>query len=118
MVAITMTRFAELSQEDRDAVECMDLNTGLLVDDVAAVAHTAPPGEEGFNVSHEGGEYEVFDDLVDGLAQSNGQFVDYLLLDNDGCVYIKHLAADILTTVTAAIAWRFRWHIGIYRWKT
>jgi hypothetical protein len=50
----------------------MDLDMGHLTDDVAAVSHTAPPGEEGFDISHEGGEHEVFDDLVDGLAQSNG----------------------------------------------
>ncbi|KAF8233271.1 hypothetical protein L208DRAFT_1135283, partial [Tricholoma matsutake] len=31
-----------------------------------------PPGEEGFDISHEDGEYKVFDDLVDGLAQCNG----------------------------------------------
>jgi hypothetical protein len=67
-----MSWSAELSQEDCDAVECMDLDMGHLADDVAAVSHTAPPGEEGFDISHEGGEHEVFDDLVDGLAQSNG----------------------------------------------
>jgi hypothetical protein len=50
----------------------MDLDMGCLADDVTAVSHTAPPGEEGFDISHEGGEHEVFDDLVDGLAQSNG----------------------------------------------
>jgi hypothetical protein len=60
-----------LSQEDRDAVERMDLDAGL-AEDVAAVSHTAPPGDEGYDISHEGGEHEVFDDLVDGLAQCNG----------------------------------------------
>jgi hypothetical protein len=67
-----MARSAELSQEDRDAVEHMDLDMGCLADDVTAVSHTAPPGEEGFDISHKGGEHEVFDDLVDGLTQSNG----------------------------------------------
>jgi hypothetical protein len=63
---------AELFQEDRDTVERMDLDMGCLTDDVTVVSHTAPPGEEGFDISHKGGEHEVFDNLVDGLAQSNG----------------------------------------------
>jgi hypothetical protein len=77
---ISTSRSAELSQEDREAVERMDLDAGHLADDVTAVSHMAPPGEEGFDISHEGGEYEVFDDLVDGLAQCNGFVESFLFL--------------------------------------
>ena len=37
-----------------------------------AVSYTAPPGEEGFDISHEGGEFEVFEDVAAGLAESSG----------------------------------------------
>ena len=62
-----------LDQVDRDAVQQMDLDTGFGTnDDVDAISRTAPPGEEGFDISHEGGEFEVFEDLAAGLAAANG----------------------------------------------
>jgi hypothetical protein len=62
-----------LNQEDRDAVQQMDLDTGFSTNnDVDAISRTAPPGEEGFDISHEGGEFEVFEDLAAGLAAANG----------------------------------------------
>ena len=67
-----MTFCTELTQEDRDAVEQMDVDADGITDDVEAVAAMVPPGEEGFDISHEGGEYEVFEDIVEGLAQSSG----------------------------------------------
>jgi hypothetical protein len=67
-----LTFCAELTQEDRDAVEHMDIDADHTADDVEAVSGMVPPGEEGFDISHEGGEYEVFDDLVEGLAQASG----------------------------------------------
>ncbi|KAF8227689.1 hypothetical protein L208DRAFT_994249, partial [Tricholoma matsutake] len=36
------------------------------------ISHIAPPGEEGLDISHEGGEHKVFEDLVETLAQSTG----------------------------------------------
>jgi hypothetical protein len=50
----------------------MDIDADHTADDVEAVSGMVPPGEEGFDISHEGGEYEVFDDLVEGLAQASG----------------------------------------------
>jgi hypothetical protein len=50
----------------------MDLDADRGTDDIDAVSHTAPPGEEGFDISHEGGEFEVFEDLAVGLAESSG----------------------------------------------
>ena len=31
-----------------------------------------PPGDEGFDISHEGGEHEVFEDLAQGIADLTG----------------------------------------------
>ncbi|KAG1724147.1 uncharacterized protein EDB91DRAFT_1239995 [Suillus paluster] len=39
--------------------------------------YTAPPGEEGFDISHEGGEYEVFKGLLEQVASlSHIRYVD------------------------------------------
>jgi hypothetical protein len=43
----------------------MDLDAGFSADDVAAVSHIPPPGDEGFDLSNEGGEYQAFKSLVD-----------------------------------------------------
>ena len=50
----------------------MDLDAGHSTEDTFAVSHIAAPGKEGLDISHEGGEYEVFEDVVGILAQSNG----------------------------------------------
>lgn len=50
----------------------MDLDAGYSNDDTAAISHIPPPGEEGFDLSHEGGEYEVFESLVEDIAQATG----------------------------------------------
>lgn len=53
----------------------MDLDAGFVGDDdddVDAISRMVPPGEEGFDISHEGGEFEVFDDLIAGLSASMG----------------------------------------------
>ena len=60
------------SQRERDAVQEMDLDAGLLDDDTAALPHLPPPGEEGLDLSHEGGEHEVFDSLVEDIAKATG----------------------------------------------
>ena len=64
--------FLELSHADCEAVENMDIDTSHSTEDTAAISHIAPPGEEGLDISHEGGEHEVFEDLVETLAQSKG----------------------------------------------
>ena len=45
---------------------------GYSNDDIATVSHIPPPGEEGFDLSHEGGEYEVSESLVKDIAQATG----------------------------------------------
>lgn len=41
-------------------------------DDVSAVANTVPLGEEGIETSHEGGEYNVFENLANEIASAGG----------------------------------------------
>lgn len=50
----------------------MDCHADHSLDDFAAISCTAPPGEEGFDISHEGGEHEVSKDVVASLAESTG----------------------------------------------
>ena len=59
-------------QEEQNTVEQMDLDVGYSNDDIATFSHIPPSGEEGFNLSHEGGEYEVFESLVEDIAQATG----------------------------------------------
>jgi hypothetical protein len=62
--------FSELSHADHEAVENMDTDAGHSTEDTATISHIAPPGKEGLDISHEGGEHEVFEDLIEMLAQS------------------------------------------------
>ena len=45
---------------------------GYSNDDIATFSHIPPSGEEGFSLSHESGEYEVFESLVKYIAQATG----------------------------------------------
>lgn len=51
----------------------MDINNtqGFDSEDEDTHQDTAPPGNEGFDISHEGGGFEVFDDLAEGVAVIN-----------------------------------------------
>lgn len=51
----------------------MDHHAGHSLDDFADIFHTAPPGEEGFDISHEGGEHEIFQDVAASLTQAMGR---------------------------------------------
>ncbi|KAG2105064.1 uncharacterized protein F5147DRAFT_547920, partial [Suillus discolor] len=49
-------------------------DVGIDIDDEP---YTAPPGEEGFDISHEGGEYEAFEGLSEQVASlSHVRYVD------------------------------------------
>jgi hypothetical protein len=61
-----------LSQEDRDAVQMMDVDAGVMDSEDVLVYNTIAPGDEGFDISHEGGEYEVYEDFADGITKLNG----------------------------------------------
>ncbi|KAG1737235.1 hypothetical protein EDB19DRAFT_1637253 [Suillus lakei] len=52
----------------------MIIDIGVDIDDEP---YTAPPGKEGFDISHEGGEYEVFEGLSEQVASlSHIHYVD------------------------------------------
>ncbi|KAG2059468.1 hypothetical protein BDR06DRAFT_949529 [Suillus hirtellus] len=40
--------------------------------DVDPLPYTAPPGDEGLDISHVGGEYEAFEELTHEVAGING----------------------------------------------
>jgi hypothetical protein len=58
-----------MSAEDRAAVETMLVDVDI---DIESIPYTAPPGEEGADFSHEGGEYEVFEGLAQQMADLSG----------------------------------------------
>ncbi|KAG2149217.1 hypothetical protein DEU56DRAFT_752870 [Suillus clintonianus] len=58
--AIQANTAPEMLAEDRSAVENMMADFGM---EVEVFAHTAPPGEEAFDLSHAGGEHEAFEGL-------------------------------------------------------
>ncbi len=64
--------FKGLTEEDRQAVAEMDIDMFGSADDVAAADQIAPPDEQAFNISHEGGEFEVFKDLTHEIAYATG----------------------------------------------
>ncbi|EPQ56036.1 hypothetical protein GLOTRDRAFT_129239 [Gloeophyllum trabeum ATCC 11539] len=59
-----------MSSEDRALVEEMDASAPPMDHQhIYEAAYTSmPPGEEGFDLSHEGGEHEVFEEFVHKLA--------------------------------------------------
>jgi hypothetical protein len=62
----------ELSQEDFNAVLQMDIAGDVMDANLAAIYDMAAPGDEGFNISHEGGKFEVYNDLAEDLANLTG----------------------------------------------
>ncbi|TDL13405.1 hypothetical protein BD410DRAFT_810579 [Rickenella mellea] len=66
----------EMAEEDRDAVAQMDRDdnmTYVIEDDGYSVAfQTIPPGDEGYGLSHEGGEHEVFEGFAEDLSKWTG----------------------------------------------
>jgi hypothetical protein len=59
-----------MSMEDREMVENMITDYGM--DTEPLVQYTAPPGEEGLDFSHAGGEYEAFEGLAHQIASISG----------------------------------------------
>ena len=62
------------SQEDHDAVKQMDVDTGHNTEDIDAIAHVPSSSNKGFDIGHEGGEYEVFEGLVDDVHWLTGLY--------------------------------------------
>jgi hypothetical protein len=55
--------------EDCEAVETMLIDHDI---DTESLPYTAPPGEEGVDLSHEGGKYEAFEGLAQQMADISG----------------------------------------------
>lgn len=58
-----------MSSEDREMVENMIVDYGM---DIELQPYSAPPGEEGLDMSHAGGEFEAFEGLAHEIAGING----------------------------------------------
>jgi len=63
---------SEMSEEDRYNVNAM--NTDLDgANSLPSIADFGPsPGDKGFDISHEEGDHEVFEDLAEGVAGLTG----------------------------------------------
>jgi hypothetical protein len=65
-----------MSYDDREAVIDMDQDHSAGGDipdqDMDVAFSTMPPGDEGFDLSHAGGEHEVFDGFAEELAVRSG----------------------------------------------
>jgi len=62
---------AELSQDDQDNVAAMD-RASRDVDSFSEHEIGPPPGDEVFDISHEDGEHEVFEELAQEIANLTG----------------------------------------------
>ncbi|KAG1744784.1 hypothetical protein EDB19DRAFT_1826928 [Suillus lakei] len=63
-----------MTSAERDMVETMMMDNGFNTD---LVPYTAPPGEEGLDLSYEGGEHEAFDGLSQHIVSLSGcRYVD------------------------------------------
>ncbi|KIK35773.1 hypothetical protein CY34DRAFT_95515 [Suillus luteus UH-Slu-Lm8-n1] len=78
----------EMSTEDQEIVENMMADFGM---EVETFVHMAPPGEEGFDLSHAGGEHEAFEGLTHQLADLTGQYVFTTMCDSSNVnTYCSH----------------------------
>lgn len=59
-----------MSSEDRQLVENMMSDYGM---DVESIPYTVPPGEEGMELSHAGGEYKAFEGLAGQIVDLGGR---------------------------------------------
>ena len=67
----SFTHVLDFTYEERDVVEQMDIDSGFSMDPTANQEYP-PPGEEAFDLSHEGGEHEAFEGLANEIAQAMG----------------------------------------------
>jgi hypothetical protein len=62
-----------MDENEHQAVAAMDQDTFGSMLDTDAVNTIAPPGEEGYELSHEGGEYKVFCDIANTITFMTGK---------------------------------------------
>jgi len=65
-----------MSIEDQNLVDQMFADYGMNVDSTLPIP---PPGEEAFDLSHEGGEHEVFADLAEQVMKVSRWYANTLL---------------------------------------
>ena len=68
MLSLIQSLFLVCSHEEHHAVEQMDIDAGNPAEEI----DLPPTGKEGFSLSHEGGEFEVFQDLTNHIASAMG----------------------------------------------
>ena len=64
-----------MSEADREAVAQMDVDDALPsagTVEYKAAFNSIPPGDEGYDLSHEGGEHEVFEGFAEDLSRWTG----------------------------------------------
>jgi len=61
-----------MSLKEQWAVESMDTGWSMDIDDIEMHLTSALPGDEGFGISHAGGEHEFFKDLAKGICKLTG----------------------------------------------
>lgn len=62
-----------MTYEERRNVASMDVDSGISTEDVTAAGTMAPPIDMVIDVSHEGGEVEVFLELANEIANTSGK---------------------------------------------
>jgi hypothetical protein len=62
---------SEMTSADWDIVETMMMDNGFATD-TDLTPYTVPPGEEGLDLSYEGGEHEAFDGLSEQIVSLSG----------------------------------------------
>jgi hypothetical protein len=71
-----------MSAADRAEVERMDLDGGpnaAIISDSAFAFDTIAPGDEGFDFSHEGGEYAIYETVANEVAGLHGRYDSFLI---------------------------------------
>jgi hypothetical protein len=64
-----------MSYDEREDIHQMDADLMDVGEDTMGgtnAVHSAPPGDEGFNISHAGGEHEAFEGLADEISKLMG----------------------------------------------
>jgi hypothetical protein len=111
---------AGMSYDEREDVHQMDADLMMDVGEDATgtvdAVHSAPPGDEGFDISHAGGEHEAFEGLADEISKLTGLYVIFT-----GPIFGRHpdlpFTALVSMTGTAETALRSAWGTGTHRWN-
>ncbi|KAG2031724.1 hypothetical protein BDR03DRAFT_875348 [Suillus americanus] len=76
--------------------------------DIKVIPYTAPPGEEGMDLSHAGGEYEAFEGLADQIVDLSGyRYIDPCTQEEHTEIQMNHWHLQIDLLVDAYLDYRF-----------